>query len=177
MHVVVGADLEPGDAVGLLVARGQHHDRNRRAGADPAADVEAVLPRQADVEDDEPRPDPVEVEQRVLARAGPRDPVAALLQIGADERADRLLVLDEQELRPRRRGTHLPTARTSPAGESPSRMTVATIPRRSAENDVERPLSEIEAFGATAIVTTVASRSRRVSEPGLLSRITPRSIR
>ncbi len=53
--VVVGADLEAGDAVDLLVACGQHQHRHVRARADAAADVEAVRSRKADVEDDEPR--------------------------------------------------------------------------------------------------------------------------
>ena len=52
-HVVVGAELEPGDAVGLLVAGGQHHDRHVRVRADPAADLEAVDAGQADVEHDQ----------------------------------------------------------------------------------------------------------------------------
>ena len=75
-HVVVGADLEPGDAVGLLVARGQHHDRHRRARADAPADVEAVDPGQADVEHDEANGVPLELDERVLARAHPDDAVA-----------------------------------------------------------------------------------------------------
>ncbi len=52
--VVVGAELEAGDAVGLLVARGQHQDRHLRVRAHLPADLEAVDPRQADVEHDEP---------------------------------------------------------------------------------------------------------------------------
>jgi hypothetical protein len=52
--VVVGAELEAQHLVGLGRARRQHHDRGRcRALAQLAADIEAVLARQHQVEDDE----------------------------------------------------------------------------------------------------------------------------
>ena len=70
-HVVVGAELEAGDAVGFLVPRGQHQDRHGRVRADGLADLEAVLPGQADVEDDEAWPPVAEVRERLLARARP----------------------------------------------------------------------------------------------------------
>ena len=78
--VVVGAELEAGDPVGLLVARGQHHDRHLRLGAHLPADLEAVDPGQADVEHDEPdrvaaqlgRPPP----RRCAARARASRPAA-----------------------------------------------------------------------------------------------------
>ena len=140
-HVVVGAHLEAGDAVGLLVARGQHHDRHAPSGrgcrgrrrSRPCRAGRCRARRGAVASRSRLR-------ERVLAGAHPGDAVARLLQVGAHERADRLLVLDEQELRPgrgcRRRtrragpGSSLP-ARTSKAGASPSRTTTATIPRRS----------------------------------------------
>ncbi len=50
-HVVVGADVEPADAVGHRVARGQHQHRQRHAGAAHGCQhVHAVLQRQAQVE-------------------------------------------------------------------------------------------------------------------------------
>ena len=52
-QVVVGAGLEPGDAVGHGIARGQHQDRRRQPlAAQPAADREAVEPRHRHVEHD-----------------------------------------------------------------------------------------------------------------------------
>jgi hypothetical protein len=52
-QVVVGAAVEPGDPVADRVARGQHHDRRPDSLAPQhAADLEAVDPRQHDVEDD-----------------------------------------------------------------------------------------------------------------------------
>ena len=53
--VVVGAELEPDDAVGLLAAGGHDDDRDARALAQLPADVEAVDVRQAQVEQDEVR--------------------------------------------------------------------------------------------------------------------------
>jgi hypothetical protein len=53
-HVVVRPELETGDAVDLLVARGQHHDRKSRSGPDRAAEIEAVGVGKAQVEDREP---------------------------------------------------------------------------------------------------------------------------
>ena len=49
-YVVVGADLEPNDAVGLLPARAQHDDRDLRAAPQLPADVVARSVGQPDVE-------------------------------------------------------------------------------------------------------------------------------
>ena len=52
--VVVGADLETGDPVLLLAARGEHDDGQVGAlGPQPSADLEAVDAGQHEVEDDE----------------------------------------------------------------------------------------------------------------------------
>ena len=52
-QVVVGAELEAEQLVELVVARGEHDDRDGRVAAQLAGDVEAVEPGQAEVEDDE----------------------------------------------------------------------------------------------------------------------------
>src|SRR5262245_36070333 len=52
-YVVVGADLEAGDLVGLAALGGQHDDRHLAARAHLAADFDAVHLRQHQVEDDE----------------------------------------------------------------------------------------------------------------------------
>ena len=52
-HVVVGADAEAHEQVGLVGAGGEHEHRHRPDGLDPAADLEAVEPGQHDVEHDE----------------------------------------------------------------------------------------------------------------------------
>ena len=53
---IVGAGIEPRDAVGRLVERGDHHDRHMGGlgiGLDAAADFEAVHARHHDVEQDD----------------------------------------------------------------------------------------------------------------------------
>ena len=172
-NVVVGADLEPGDAIGLLVARRQHHDRDVRSGPGccgrrrtrpPGRPMSRITSRGCTVERLE----------GVLAGAHPGDAVAGLLEVGADERADRLLVLDEQELRPRRaRGAGAPprpprssaTARTSFAGRrrpgSRSRPYRGAVQRRSAA-----PLIVIVAVAAIGIDTIVRpARAASASRP------------
>jgi hypothetical protein len=106
-QVVVGAELESGDAVGLLVARRQHQDRDVRVAADAAADLEPVNVRQAHVEHDDPNRAPFDFHERVLPALGPhhREPVA--LEIGPDERSDALVVLDHE----RRASPHDPPPR------------------------------------------------------------------
>ena len=51
--VVVGADAEPDEDVGLVVAGGEHEDRDRADRLDAAAHLEPVEAGQHDVEDDE----------------------------------------------------------------------------------------------------------------------------
>ena len=52
-EVVVGAHLDADDAVELLAARGEHDDRQVRARTQIAAQRQAVLARQHDVEHDD----------------------------------------------------------------------------------------------------------------------------
>ena len=94
--VVVGADLEPGDTVGLLVARREHENRHRGLRADAAADLEAVDAGQADVEHDEADRVPRELRERLLAGAHPDHAIAVTAEVRPHDRADRLLVLDEE---------------------------------------------------------------------------------
>ena len=96
-HVVVRAELEPGDAVDLLVARRHDHDRQARGAADGTAEIEAVGVGKLEVEDREPDLVLLERQQRLGAPRGPDHPEAVLLEVGADERRDVLLVLDEQD--------------------------------------------------------------------------------
>ena len=71
--VVVGAELEPDDAVGLGAARGQHHDRHVAVAAQLAAHVAPVAVGQRQVEQHE-----VGLELARAARAPPR-PVRAVV--------------------------------------------------------------------------------------------------
>ena len=95
-HVVVGAELETGDAVRLLVARRQHEDRHRRLGTDATTDLESVDAGQADVEHDETDRVAGELRERLLAGAHPDHAIAVTAEVRPHDGADRLLVLDEQ---------------------------------------------------------------------------------
>jgi len=66
-HIVIAADLQPENAIDLLVARRQKQDRRIRGLPDLAADFETVHLRHADVEHDEFVNLVVELAQRVLA--------------------------------------------------------------------------------------------------------------
>ena len=52
-QIVVGADLEPDDLVDVLVAGGQHQDRDIGGLADAPADLDPVEVGQHQVEDDQ----------------------------------------------------------------------------------------------------------------------------
>src|SRR5258706_5212850 len=96
-QIVVGAEFQADDAVYDLAARGEHQDRRLNAAlAEIAADVEAVLPRKGDVEDDQ-------VERRARARsqrrftvALDRDYVALRLETVAQREDEALFVFDQQ---------------------------------------------------------------------------------
>ena len=66
-HVVVGAELEAGNAIDLLVPRGEDDDRQARLLADRAAQVESVRVRQLQIEDRQPHLVLLEREQPVHA--------------------------------------------------------------------------------------------------------------
>ena len=98
-QVVVGADLEPDDLVDVLVASGQHQDRDVGVLADALADLDAVEVGQHQVEHDQRRLLRGGERERLAAGRGRRDGVARVLQIERDERRDRALVLDDQDRR------------------------------------------------------------------------------
>jgi len=95
--IVVGSELEPRDAVGLLVARRQHDNRHLRLRAHLAAHLEAVDSGKTDVENDEPHRMAAKLGDGLLAGAKPdHAPAVLLLEIRLDESPDRVVVLDEQ---------------------------------------------------------------------------------
>src|SRR6185436_5029070 len=97
-HVVVGAELEADDLVDLLVARGEHQDRRLHArGAQAAKHLEAVHPRQPDVEQHQVRRTFRGDVQALLAGAGEGHLVAFLLERVLDAPSDGVLVLDDQD--------------------------------------------------------------------------------
>ena len=104
-----------------------------------AADVEAVLARQPDVEEHEADRVPVELDERLLAGAHPDDAIAVARQVAADELADRRLVLDEENgpghaVKGTQRCTRMRTA-----GPPSIRIVMAFMPRRSWKIDVSTP--------------------------------------
>src|SRR5690349_4611306 len=98
-HVVVGAELEPHDAVGFLTARGEEDHGQARASPDPAAEREAVRPRQHHVEHDEARLALLdELPRGVPVRRRQRAEAVALEVANDDVPHDRLVVDDENGL-------------------------------------------------------------------------------
>src|SRR3954447_10334393 len=105
--VVVCTELEARHAVGLLVARGEHHDRHFRLRPHLPAHLEAVDAGEPDVEHDETDGMAAELRDRLLTRAEPDDaPAVLLLEIRLDETTDRVVVLDEKKDAPGRFGGH-----------------------------------------------------------------------
>ncbi len=95
--VVVGAELEPDDAVRLGPAGGEDDDRDAAAGADRAADVAAVAVGQVEVEQDQVRLEGLlQLERARGGRGDVRLEPLALERLG-ERSGDRLLVLDEQD--------------------------------------------------------------------------------
>ena len=95
-HVVVGAELEADDAVGLLASRGQHDHRQVAARADPPAQREAVGARQHHVEDDELRRGPLDQLAGGVPVAGDEGVEPVALEVADDDVThDRLVVDDE----------------------------------------------------------------------------------
>ena len=100
-QVVVGAGVEAGDDVELLVARGEDQDREvGPRGAQPPADVDAVDVGQPEVEDDEADALVGGGERRAPARDAAHR-VALAVEHAREARGDRLVVLDDAGCRRR----------------------------------------------------------------------------
>ena len=96
-EVVVRPHFQADDAVGLLAHGGQHQDRDVRAFADLAAELEAVLAGEHDVEDDEVDVVPRERHVHLAPVADALDGIAVLLEEMRDEIADLAIVVDDQD--------------------------------------------------------------------------------
>ena len=165
--VVVGPELEPRDAVDLLVARGQHDDRQRRDRADRLAEVEAVGVRELEVEDREPDVVPLERLQPLGAARRPDDPEALALEVRADDRGDVLLVLDEQDRAARALTSARPRARGRRAPCRPAaRTTSSRRPGRSARRATRRPPRHTAVRAVRAMRTRSPLARRRTSARG-----------
>ena len=103
-EVVVGAELEPHDAIGLEPSGGEHDDRHPRRRADRPADVAAVDVGQHEVEQDDVRLVPAHRLEPRRAGRGDLDSVPLALQRRSQRVRDGLLVLDDDHpCRPGRR--------------------------------------------------------------------------
>src|SRR5579884_1283200 len=102
-QVVEGADLEPDDLVDVLVAGGQHQDREVGRLPNPLADLDAVDVGEHQVEHDERRLLDRDLGEGVLAGRRRLHRVPRVLQVERDERGDRALVLDDEDRRGGRR--------------------------------------------------------------------------
>ena len=97
-QVIVGAELEAGDAIALRSARGEHENRNgRRLRIAPqfAADRQAVEVGQIEIEDHEIGHAALHREQTVLPAVEMRDRVTLALEIQSDREGDVGVVFDE----------------------------------------------------------------------------------
>lgn len=94
--IVVGAGLQPEDAVLLVTAGGEHDDGDRPVLPHSAADLEAVHGGEHQVQDDEVGPVRREPCQRGGTVAGLLDGVTGAVQIADDDLGDgRVVVHDE----------------------------------------------------------------------------------
>ena len=119
-EVVVGARLQPGDAVGDLVARGEDADRRVVARrAQPRRDGVPVDAGQDDVEDDRRRWLRRDRRQRRFAVGGRAHGEALEAQSALEGHADRGLVVDDEDEGRRRRGQGRAPA-VSRAGRRPA---------------------------------------------------------
>ena len=88
-EVVVGADGEPDDEVGLGVAGGEHQDGHRAVALDAPAHLEAVEAREHQVEDDEVGTEPLARLDAARAVGGDLDGEALAAEPGGDGLGDR----------------------------------------------------------------------------------------
>ena len=96
-QVVVGADGQPDDLVGLRVARGQHQHRHGPVVLDAAAHLEAVEAGQHEVEDDEVGTQPLAHLDAAGAVVGDLDDESLTAQASRDRRRDRSFVFDHDD--------------------------------------------------------------------------------
>src|SRR5439155_11833052 len=95
-HVIVGADLEPDELVGLVASTGEHHDRHVRVRPEGTRHVEAVHLRKTEIENDEVGPLGARGGECRLpvVRRGNRE--SRVLEVIARELDDLRLVIDDE---------------------------------------------------------------------------------
>jgi len=97
-QVVVGAHLQADDAVDFLGARGEHDDRQARAGAQVAAQREAAVAGQHEVEHHDVGRAAFEHAPHLAPVGRERDAKTVALQVLAEQLADLGVVVDDQDV-------------------------------------------------------------------------------
>ena len=99
-QVVVGAHLQADDAVGLVVARGEHQHRRGLVLADAqlAAEQQAVVAGHHDVEDDQVHRVGFEERAHLPAIGDDGGAQAVLLQVVAYQLANLAVIVDDQDV-------------------------------------------------------------------------------
>ena len=105
--VVVGTRIERANLVAFRTAGRQHDDRDRQALTNPAAHLDSVDVRQAQVQDDEVRLLPVDSFERGVTGHGVGHVIPASTEQRGQRADDVRLVVDDQDL-----GRHVQLART-----------------------------------------------------------------
>ena len=98
-HVVVGAELEPGDAAVGFRPCGQHQDRHRRGLAQRLREVEAGLARHHHVEHEQVEGQAPELGARIARAVRRGDAIALAMQEAREQIADAAVVVDHEEVR------------------------------------------------------------------------------
>ena len=96
--IIVGAELEPDHAIGLVAARGQHDDRDAVAGiAQPAQDRQPIEPGHHHVEQDGIEPAACERGEPGLATASVHQRHALRSQVLVEQLGEPHVVVDQED--------------------------------------------------------------------------------
>ena len=96
-HVVVGAELQPEEAVWLAAAGGEHDDGDVGADAEAPTDLFAGDLREHEVQDDEAGGSALDLGEGFGAGGGGADREAVALEVAADDVADGGFVVDHED--------------------------------------------------------------------------------
>ena len=96
--VVIRAELQPGDPIGLLGSRREHDDRDIAGTPHRPGDIEPVHARQGQIEDHQVGTVAREMLQRVLAVARGHDLETCALEVVANQADDRRFIVDDEHL-------------------------------------------------------------------------------
>ena len=93
----VRTDVQPQNAVGVLILGGDHQDGHGRYRADAAAHLQPIDARKHDVQQDDSRVDGVKQGQRFLAAARGKHGPAFVLDVFGQDLKDLLVVIHYED--------------------------------------------------------------------------------